>query len=70
MAWRTMWKAKDIFWKVLENKIRDLYEGKVVKETLIVEISGYKYFVHSQNGYGYPSFSLQNEFDGEIISFS
>ena len=70
MAWRTMWKAKDIFWKVLENKIRDLYEGKVVKETLIVEISGYKYFVHAQNGYGYPSFSLQNEFDGEIISFS
>lgn len=44
--------------------------GKVVKETLIVEISGYKYFVHAQNGYGYPSFSLQNEFDGEIISFS
>ncbi len=70
MAWRTMWKVKDILWQVMEKKLRTLYESKVVKETLIVEVSGHKYFVHVDNGYGYPSFRLQNEFDGEIIKLS
>jgi len=70
MAWRTMWKVKDIFWQVLERKLRFLYKDKVVKETLIIEVSGHKYFVHVDNGHGYPSFRLQNEFDGEITKVS
>jgi hypothetical protein len=67
MSWRTMWRVKDIFWQVLERKLRSLYESEVVKETLIIEVSGHKYFVHVDNGYGYPNFRLQNEFNGEII---
>lgn len=67
MSWRTMWRVKDIFWQVLERMLRSLYESEVVKETLIIEVSGHKYFVHVDNGYGYPNFRLQNEFNGEII---
>jgi hypothetical protein len=68
MAWTSSWKIRDIFWQVLERKLRNIYEDKVVKDTILVEISGYKYFIHVENGYyGYPSFSLKNEFDGEII---
>ena len=70
MAWRTMCKVKDIFWQVLEKKLRTLYQDNAVKETLLIEVSGHKYFVHVDNGWGYPIFRLQNEFDGEIIKMS
>lgn len=70
MAWRTMWYIKDVFWTVLEKKLRDIYKGKKIRETLLIEVSGYKYFIHVKNGYGYPSFTLQNEFDGEIVKIS
>lgn len=70
MAWRSSWKVKDILWNVIEEKLQKIYKEDTLKETILIEISGYKYFVHVDNGYGYPRFYLKNEFDGEIIKIS
>lgn len=70
MAWRSMWRVKDILWQVIEKKLRAKYEGVYVKDTIIIEISGHKYFIHVDNGYVYTNFTLKNEFDGEIIKLS
>jgi len=70
MAWKSMWRVKHILWQVMEKKLRTIHEGVAVKETLLVEISGHKYFIHVDNCYGYPEFTLQNEFDGQIIKLS
>lgn len=70
MAWRNMWRVKDILWQVIEKKLRKMYEGVQVKDTIIIEISGHKYFIYVENSWGFSNFTLKNEFDGEIIKLS
>ena len=67
MAWRTMWKVKSIFLQVLDKKLREKYDGKIPPKTLILDISGYKYFIHVDDEYHYPKFTMENEFDGNIV---
>jgi len=70
VAWRSSWRVREILWHIIEEKLQKIYGETAVKETLLIEISGHKYFIHVDNGYGYARFSLQNEFDGEIVKLS
>ena len=78
MSWKTCWRVKEILWCILERKLQEEFKEKTqlqedsfdyLNGIILIEISGYKYFVKVDNGYHNPRFVLSNRFEGEALKF-
>jgi hypothetical protein len=60
------WRVFGILSHMVEKKLEEIYKGKYPPRTLIIEISGIKYFIETENERGRGGFKLCGEYNGEV----
>ncbi len=68
MSNKTMWVVREIMWSEIEKRLKDIYPKYCPEKVLVISIGDFKYFVSVDNGYGYPSYKLLDEYDGKIVN--
>ena len=68
MAYKTMWIVKEIMWSEIEKKLKSIYTKNCPEKVLVISIGDFKYFVSVDNGYGYASYKLLDEYDGKVVN--
>lgn len=72
MAQRSAAIVKDVMWREIDRKLKNLYKSDrekfQYKRNIIISIGKKKYFVSVDHGHGYPNFQLMDEFN-ELSNF-